>query len=77
MIIWKQGPFYPELGKKIVELPINAKAGPSDDLIIIEGFSVEPDANGNFVEGVNREPYSEDDLDAINTYAIIRIVINL
>ncbi len=77
VIIWKQGPFYPELGKKIVELPINAKAGPSDDLIIIEGFSVEPDANGNFVEGVNREPYSEDDLDAINTYAIIRIVINL
>ena len=77
MTIWKQGQFYPELGKKIVELPNKVNPGPSDPMIKIDGFHVLPDKDGNFVEGVKGKIYSELEMDAIHTYAIIRMVINM
>ncbi|MCK5367802.1 MAG: hypothetical protein KAQ62_04595, partial [Cyclobacteriaceae bacterium] len=77
MIIWKQGPFYPDLGKKVIELPNQIDPGPSDTLIKIDGFNVLPDVDGNFVVGSNGKPYTEDELDAIHTYSIIRMVVNL
>ena len=60
MIIWKQGPFYPDLGKKVIELPNQIDPGPSDTLIKIDGFNVLPDVDGNFVVGSNGKPYTED-----------------
>ena len=77
MIIWKQGQFYPELGKKVVELPNKVEPGPSDDMIKIDGFQVQPDKDGNYTFGTDGRPYTDDELDAINTYAVIRMVINM
>jgi len=77
MTIWKQGPFYPDLGKNVVELPNEVHPGPSDAMIKIDGFNVQPDENGDFIHGSNGVAYAEDELDAINTYAIVRMVINL
>ncbi|MDZ7604966.1 MAG: hypothetical protein U5K79_05115 [Cyclobacteriaceae bacterium] len=70
--IWKQGPYYPHLGKKIIELPYPVNPGPSDAQIAIEGFEIRPDAHGNFLES----NYSEDEMDAIHTYGIMRMVID-
>jgi len=77
MTIWKQGPFYPELGKKNIMLANKVCPGPSDELVQIDGFTVLPDADGNFIEDANKSGYSEDALDAIHTYAIVRTTINL
>ncbi len=77
MIIWNQGEFYPGLGKKIVELNNVVDPGPSDSLIKIDGFTVSPGKDGHFVEQTDGNPYSEDELDAIHTYATTRMVINL
>jgi len=71
--IWKQGPFYPHLGKKIIELPYPVKPGPSDSQVVISGHHVQPDSNGNFLDG----EYSNDEQDAIHTYGIVRMVIDL
>jgi len=76
MTIWKQGQFYPDLGKKVVDLPNKVNQGPSDPMIKIDGFHVLPDQDGNFIEG-GEINYNEDELDAIHTYAIVRMVINL
>ncbi len=70
--IWKQGPFYPQLGKKIIELPCRVNPGPSDAQIAIEGFEIQPNARGNFLES----NYSVDEIDAIHTYGIMRMVID-
>ncbi len=72
LLIWKQGPFYPDLGQKIVELPYCVNRGPSNPQIAIAGFDIQPDANGNFLEG----NYSEDEMDAIHTYGIMRMVMD-
>ena len=77
VIIWKQGQFYPELGKKIIELGNSVYPGPSDNLICIEGFHVHPDKKGDYVEGADGIAYSDDELDAIHTYGTMRMVINL
>ena len=71
--IWKQGQFYPELGKKVITLPYHINPGPSDLQIVIDGFNVQPEKDGNFLNG----DYSEDELDAIHTFGIIRMVIDL
>ena len=76
MTIWKQGQFYPELGKTIVELPGRVDPGPSDYMIDIAGFHVQPDKDGNFIEN-GSEKYSIEELDAINTFGIIRSVIDI
>lgn len=70
--VWKQGQFYPDLGKKIIELPYSVNPGPSDAQVSIVGFNVQPDPDGNFLNG----NYSEDDIDAINTYGTVRQVID-
>lgn len=77
MSIWSQGEFYPGLEKKIVELNNVVDPGPSDNLIKIDGFDVYPGKDGHFIEQADGTPYSEDELDAIHTYATIRTVINL
>ena len=77
MIVWKQGPFYPELGKKIVEFPYKISIGPSDDLIRIDGFKVQPDMDGNFTKGTAEREYSEDEFDAIHVFATARMVLDL
>ena len=71
--IWKQGQFYPSLGKKEIELPYDVQPGPSDAMVKIEGISALPDLEGNFLKG----GYSEDALDAIHTFGAIRLVIDL
>ena len=71
--IWKQGPFYPELGKKIIELPYKVNQGPSDIQVVISGHHVQPDAQGNFLD----RDYSEKEQDAIHTYGIVRMVIDM
>ena len=74
MTIWEQGPLYPDTGKKIVEFPYSIRPGPSDSMIVIEGFDVQPDANGNFIDnGI----YQEDELNAIHTFAVMRMTIDL
>lgn len=71
--VWRQGQFYPELGKKVIELPYDVNPGPSDNQIEIEGFNVQPDVDGNFLAG----NYTADEEDAINTYGTARQVIDL
>ncbi len=71
--IWKQGQFYQKLGKKIIDLPYQVNQGPSDHQIKIGGFTVQPDKDGNFLD----RNYSEDELDAIHTYGVTRLVIDL
>lgn len=71
--VWRQGQFYPELGKKVIELPYMVNPGPSDSQVCIEGFNVQPDRNGNFLDG----NYSEEEQDAISTYGTVRQVIDL
>ncbi len=71
--IWKQGQFYPALGKKIIELPYDVNPGPSDALVKVKGYNVQLDADGNFIKW----DYSEEELDAIHTYGIVRIVIDM
>lgn len=71
--VWCQGQFYPELGKKVIELPYDVRSGPSDDQISIEGYDVQADNDGNFLAG----NYNEDEEDAINTYGTARQVIDL
>ena len=71
--IWRQWQFYHDLGRKIIELPYDIGPGPSDHQVKIEGFEVQPDNDGNFLNG----NYSVDELDAIHTYGVIRLVIDL
>jgi len=71
--IWKQGPYYPHLGKKVIELPYAVLPGPSDHQVVITGYNVQPDSNGNFING----DYSPEDQDAIHTYGIVRMVIDM
>lgn len=71
--IWKQGQFYPELGRKVITLPYHIDPGPSDLQIIIDGYNVQPDMDGNFLKG----NYAEDELDAIHTFGIMRMVIDM
>lgn len=71
--VWRQGQFYPELGKRVIELPYDVRPGPSDNQIEIEGFNVQPDVDGNFLVG----NYTEEEEDAINTYGTARQVIDL
>ena len=71
--VWKQGQFYPDLGKKVIELPYLVNSGPSDRQVRIDGFEVRPDHEGNYLKG----NYSEDELDAINTYGTVRQVIDM
>jgi len=71
--IWKQGPFYPELGKKIIELPYRVNPGPSDSQVVISGHHVQPDSQGNFLDC----EYSDEEQDAIHTYGIVRMVIDM
>ena len=71
--VWRQGQFYPELGKKVIELSYDVRPGPSDNQINIEGFNVQADNGGNFLAG----NYNEDEEDAINTYGTARQVIDL
>ena len=73
MTIWKQGQFYPELGKKIIELPYVVHPGPSDRQIKIDGFSVSQDNDGNFLN----QNYTEGEQNAIHTYGTMRMVIDL
>ena len=77
MTIWKQGPFYPDRGKKIVEFPYTINRGPSDSMIVIDGYDVLPGANGDFPENNDEKPYSEGELNAIHTFAVMRMTIDL
>lgn len=51
----------------------NQKTGPSDEYLIVEGYDVEPDKNGNFI----RKDYSEEELDAVHSFAVARLTIDL
>lgn len=77
LIIWSQGEFCPKLGKKIVQLDHKVYPGPSDKLVKIDGFNISPDKNGNYIKKYSGKLFSEDELDAIHTYATIRMVVNL
>jgi len=77
MLVWGQEPSNTALGKRIVTLPQKVGIGPSDPQIEIAGFKVKPDANGDFVFGNEEGPYNEDESDAIHTYTIIRMVLNM
>ncbi len=74
MTIWEQGPFYPGTGKKIVEFPCPIDPGPSDCMIKIEGFNIQPDQNGNFIDA---NSYSDEELNVIHTFAVMRMTIDL
>lgn len=71
--IWRQGQFYQKLGCKIIELPYKIGVGPSDNLVNIDDFNILPDDDGNFLNG----NYSEEELDAIHTFGIVRMLIDL
>jgi hypothetical protein len=75
--IWKQGAFYPQLGKKVIQFNHQIHPGPSDERVRIEGFEVLPDSEGNFISGTGNKAYSEDELDAIQTFGLVRYVVDL
>jgi len=77
MLVWGQEPSNKDLGRRIVTLPQKVGIGPSDPQIIIAGFQVKPDSNGDFLEANEKGPYTEDEMDAIHTYTIIRMVLNM
>ena len=77
VVVWKQGASFPQLGKKIIQFNHQIHPGPSDDRVRIAGFEVLPDSEGNFTSGNRNRPYSEDELDAIQTFGIVRYVIDL
>ncbi len=77
VVIWKQGAAFPQLGKKIIEFNHQIHPGPSDNRVRIAGFQVLPDREGNFISGTGDNVYSEDELDAIHTFGIVRYVIDL
>ena len=77
MLVWGQEPSNKALGRRTVTLPQKVGIGPSDPQIEIAGFQVKPDDNGDFVHGNKNGPYSEDESDAIHTYTIIRMVLNM
>jgi len=61
---------------KVVSIPDQVNIGPSDDQINVPGFTIKPDQNGNFLEG-KKKTYTDNELDAIHTYTIMRMVVNL
>jgi len=62
--------------RKVISIPNRVSVGPSDDQISIEGFEIKPDNVGNFIQNSNKS-YTEIELDAIHTYTIMRMVINM
>lgn len=77
MTIWKQGDYYKNLGESIATFDHHVDPGPSDDLIKIHGFRVLSDKNGHFIQSENGIKYSNDEMDAIRTFAIARQLIKL
>jgi hypothetical protein len=77
VVIWKQGASFPQLGKKIIQFNHQINPGPSDERVRIAGFEVLPDSEGNFVSGNGNRSYSEDELDAIQTFGLVRYVVDL
>lgn len=77
MLIWKQGAAFQQLGKKIIEFNHTIHQGPSDDRIRIAGFEVLPDKDGNFIYGNGERAYSEDELDAIQTFGVVRYILDM
>lgn len=75
--IWKQGVFYPKLGKKVIEFDHQIDPGPADDRVCIKGFKVLPDEKGNFIAGSPDNPYNTDELDAVHTFGLIRYIIKM
>jgi len=71
--IWRQGKAFPNIGKKIIEFDHQIYQGPSDDRVKIAGFDVHSDKNGDFIS----DSYSDDELDAIHTFGVARIIIEL
>ncbi|NJN24490.1 MAG: hypothetical protein HC819_00065 [Cyclobacteriaceae bacterium] len=77
LIFWKQGQSLPFLGKKIIEFESKIFPGPSNDRVKIFGFQIKPDKNGNYIEGNDEGLYSEDELDAIQTFGTAMYVIDM
>jgi len=59
--------------KRIISLPNKIRTGPADDQIQIPGFSIKPDRQRNFI----KNSYSEEELNAIHIYAVIRRILNM
>jgi hypothetical protein len=77
MVIWKQGAFYPELGKKTLEFDHCINPGPADDRVCINGFNVSPDEGGDFVGLSSGGYYTAAELDAIHTFGLIRYIVKM
>jgi hypothetical protein len=77
MLIWKQGAAFQQLGKKIIEVNHKIHPGPSDERVRVAGFEVLPDKAGNFIHGNGERAYSEDELDAIHTFGVVRYIIDM
>lgn len=75
MAIWNQGDYYKDLGESIVTFQHRIAAGPSDKLIRIQGFNVAPDENGHFIQSEDGNKYTDDEMDAIRTFAVSRRLI--
>jgi hypothetical protein len=75
MAIWNQGDYYKDLGESTVTFHHRIAPGPSDELIQIHGFNVLPDENGHFVQSEDGNKYTDDEMDAIRTFAISRRLI--
>jgi len=74
--IWKQDPAVAEAGIRKVFLPSSVKTGPKDNMVAIVGLPnpVQPDANGDFVVDPKR---NELEFDAVHTFSVVRMVVNM
>ena len=74
---WRLSDYYKEFDVAHLEFSHVIQQGPSDDMIFIKDFVVCPNDEGNFVNIYGNKVYSEDEFDAISTFAVARRCIEL
>lgn len=72
-LIWQQKSPAASRNEKLIELQGKFVHGSWDDRIVIHGFYVLPDKDGHFC---NAQEYNEDELDAIQTFAVSRYMLD-
>jgi len=75
-IIWKPTLNQGELITDVISLRNNVLPGPSDPQIRVVGFDIEPNQDGDFLPIKGQLEYSNEELEAINSYVTVRSVLN-
>lgn len=74
--IWKQDPTVLEAGIRKVYLPSSVQTGPKDNMVAIVGLPnpVQPDRDGDFLLDPKK---NELEFDAVHTFSVVRMVVNM